>query len=507
MGASGADRTHPADPIGISLCYSIRGTTNKPPGVRAEKAWVPLIQMSYGNSLACSASSSFRSKLPRVLLASLLAVCSSAAQSSSGSDQAVLIQKLMDRIDELEKRVSELEGEKRANTGAPASPAASAQAQPAPTTSAQPATPAVATAAPAEAPAPTESSMGGMQHPDHAIAAQSGDVTYPSLHVAGFSDIDFSGTTLKGSHSGFNEGQFILHFSSALSPRVSFFGELSFTARADAGLGSPPATGFNVEVERSIIRFEKNDHLKVSFGRYHTPINYWNTAFHHGAWLQTTISRPEMIQFGGSFLPVHFVGALAEGSFPMRGLNLHYSSGIGNGRASVINRDGDFGDVNNNRAWLVNLFAIPDHPYGLEVGGSVYRDKVDPAVGEPNREWIESAHVVWLKESPEFIAEFSNVSHTVIGTGRQFNSQAWYMQGAYRLPGNARAWKPYYRFEYIHIPRGDRLFSAIPDLAGSTAGVRYDLSNFAAFKLEYRNVRRPNIPRVNGIFSQLSFTF
>ena len=67
------------------------------------------------------------SELPRVLLASLLAGCGSAAQSSSGSDQAVLIQKLMDRIDQLEKRVSELEGEKRANTGAPASPASDLQ--------------------------------------------------------------------------------------------------------------------------------------------------------------------------------------------------------------------------------------------------------------------------------------------------------------------------------------------------------------------------------------------
>jgi hypothetical protein len=456
--------------------------------------------------LVCSTRSSFASKLPLVLLASLLAARSSAAQSSSGSDEAVLIQKLMDRIDQLERRVSELEGEKRAGVIAAPSAAATAQTQASAATPPAAPTPAVAAAAPVQPP-PAESAMGGMQHPDHQIAAQSADMTYPSLHVAGFSDIDFSGTTLKGSHSGFNEGQFILHFSSALSPRVSFFGELSFTARADAGLGSPPAAGFNMEVERSIIRFEQNDHLKVSFGRYHTPINYWNTAFHHGAWLQTTINRPEMIQFGGSFLPVHFVGALAEGSFPMGGLNLHYSSGIGNGRGAIISRDGDFGDINNNRAWLVNLFAIPDHPYGLEVGGSVYRDKVNPAVGEANREWIESAHVVWQKENPEFIAEFSNVSHTVIGTGQQFNSQAWYVQGAYRLPAYAKAWKPYYRFEYIHIPKGDRLFSVIPDLAGSTAGVRYDLSNFAAFKLEYRNVRRPNIPRVNGIFSQLSFTF
>ncbi len=84
-----------------------------------------------------------------------------------------------------------------------------------------------------------------------------------------------------------------------MSPRVTYFGELSFTARTDAGLGLPPAPGFNVEVERSLIRFDQSDYFKISFGRYHTPINYWNDTFHHGSWLQTSVSRPEMTQFGG----------------------------------------------------------------------------------------------------------------------------------------------------------------------------------------------------------------
>ena len=86
------------------------------------------------------------------------------------------------------------------------------------------------------------------------------------------------------------------------------------------------------EVERLVVRYDANDRFKVSFGRYHTPINYWNTAFHHGQWLQTTISRPEMTQFGGSFIPVHFIGTLVEGEVPAGGLNLNYNGGIGNGR-------------------------------------------------------------------------------------------------------------------------------------------------------------------------------
>ena len=137
---------------------------------------------------------------------------------------------------------------------------------------------------------------------------------YPSLHLSGFADVDFATQNKSEGPRGFSEGQFVLHLASALSPRVNMFGELSFTPRADAGTGSPAATGFNAEVERVIIRFDQSDRLKVSFGRYHTPVNWWNTAFHHGQWLQTTISRPEMIQFGGKFIPVHFVGELVEGS-------------------------------------------------------------------------------------------------------------------------------------------------------------------------------------------------
>jgi hypothetical protein len=37
--------------------------------------------------------------------------------------------------------------------------------------------------------------------------------------------------------------------------------------------------------------------------------------------------------------------------------------------------------------------------------------------------------------------------------------------------------------------------------------VRYDISSFAAIKLEFRRQRRPGLPIVNGGFMQTSFTF
>ena len=389
--------------------------------------------------------------------------------------QTETIETLLARIERLERRVAELEGSK-------------VQAQPAAQRTEQ-------TQVPAEA-----------LHPEVAQSASEG----PSLKIAGFSDFNFSGSDQKGTKSGFTEGQFVLHLNSNLTQKVSFMGELSLTARTDAGGGMPPVTGFNAEVERSIIRFEHNDYLKVSFGRYHTPINYWNTAFHHGQWLQTTVSRPEMVQFGGRFIPVHFVGGLVEGAVGAAGLNFNYNFGVGNGRGSVISRGGDAGDINNSRAWLVNMFIKPDKLYGLQVGGSAYRDKISTG-GRDFGEWISSAHVVWNRETPEVIAEFANVRHENLTTASPVsNSQAYYFQTGYRLPVFDKRFKPYYRFEYIHIPRSDFLFQSpvVPNLAGSVAGLRYDLTSFAALKFEYRNQRRdPGQPRINSGFVQTSFTF
>jgi hypothetical protein len=412
-----------------------------------------------------------------------------------------LIDKLLGRIDSLEKRVAELE---RGNSTARAA--------------AGPGVPAVRTATPSAA-----ESM-HMSHDaapvPQAPTAETAPPVYPLLKISGFGDVDFSSTSLHGAnggfgaqtllapHSGFEEGQFTLHLSSALSPKVSVFGETTLTARADAGTGTPAAPGFNAEVERLIIRYDANDFFKLSFGRYHTPINYWNTAFHHGQWLQTTISRPEMTQFGGSFIPVHFIGALVEGSTPLGGLNLNYDFGMGNGRGQVLSRGGDFSDINNNRAWLANLFVKPNGLFGLQLGGSVYRDELNPLTGPAAREWIESGHLVWQRETPEFIAEFANVKHEPINGAPASNSQAFYAQTAYRLPWLQKIWKPYYRFEYIHVPHSDAIFRpVVPTFHASTVGLRYDITTFAAFKFEYRHYVRRDAPGIFGFFGQTSFTF
>jgi hypothetical protein len=423
----------------------------------------------------------------------MLCLAASAARGQTSTpppDQPELVKSLLERIDKLEKRVNELESKQACSSG-PCD--ASARVITASSVESHAATP---------QDAPTPAPQAAHQEHEHAAPIQD-QATFPSLQIRGFGDVDFSATDQRGTTSGFTLGQFVLHISSPLSRKVTYFGEVSFTAQPSQ---------YSLEVERTLIRYDYNDFFKLSFGKYHTPINYWNTAFHHGLWLQTTISRPEMVQFGGRFLPVHFVGLLAEGEIPSGPVGLNYQVGLGNGRGSIISRAGDSGDVNNNRAWVMNLFARPPRIYGLQVGGSLYGDEITSGTLPRTQELISSAHIIWAHENPEFLAEFSNVRHHVPQTGRTFNSQAYYVQVGYRLPWFEKKWKPYYRFEHIHIPAGEPVFDVpgfdVPDFVGSTLGVRYDITEFAAFKTEYRNFERgTNQPRFNGVFLQTSFTF
>jgi hypothetical protein len=411
------------------------------------------------------------------------------------------MQEMRARIEKLEKLVAELQIEKESKNSVATAQAASEPMQTPPTPNSHAAEPA-----------------GPIMTADHSAGQGGGangvEEKYPALHFRGFGDVDFSAMDEKGAKSGFNLGQFILHLSSPLSQKVAVFAETSFTAQA-----GPQATAYNLDVERLIIRYDYNDFFKLSFGRYHTPINYWNTAFHHGAWLQTTIARPEMIRFGGRFQPVHFLGMLAEGNIPSGPIGLGYNAGLGNGRSGNIARPGDSGDVNNNRAWVVSVFSRPAALNGLQVGGAAYGDLISTVpelTGNPQfRELITSAHIVWTKESPEFLAEFAHVRHRNAFTQAEFNSNAAYMQVGYRLPGEASKWKPYYRYEWSNINPSDPLFTVssqpaaqVMDLTGSTVGVRYDITSLAAFKGEYRHTeRRFTQPAVNGFFLQTSFTF
>ncbi len=295
---------------------------------------------------------------------------------------------------------------------------------------------------------------------------------------------------------GFFIGQVVGHGNVRMSERTSFFGELSATAH-DAN--------YTIEVERAILRYDFVDAFKLSVGRYHTPVSYWNTAYHHGLWLQTSVARPEMIKVGGTFIPVHFVGAMAEGRINTGALGISYEVGVGNGRGANIARGGDAGDVNRSRA---TLLALRFRPYdtGLQIGGAVYFDRItgDTLFGSFD-ERISSAHIVWDRGAPELIAEYAQVHHDPALTGDALDSDAWYVQAGWRLGGALNRFKPYGRIERVDINGDDPIFASAMRYRGIIGGLRFDFDTFAALKGEYRRERFGMNDWSNGFYLQAAF--
>jgi hypothetical protein len=322
------------------------------------------------------------------------------------------------------------------------------------------------------------------------------DSSYPQFHLMGFGDISYlSSDSDQG--DGFAIGQAVAHFAAALDESLSVFGEFSLTAHDSE---------YTIEAERLIVRYEFSDLFKLSAGRYHTPIGYWNTSFHHGAWLQTTVSRPEMVKFGSKIVPIHFVGGLIEGSLPNNALGLSYLAGFGNGRHANIARAGDAGDINGDNAWMVQVNFGPARYYGFHTGFGLYTDTVNPDGQPAVDESIASAYVAWAKESPEVLVEFLREKHELAADSSvNGDTTAWYAQFAYRLGGAYRDWKPYLRIERTDVDDSDPLLGELGlDYRGGILGVRWDFNQYAALKAEYRNEEFNHMGRENNFRLQVA---
>jgi hypothetical protein len=319
----------------------------------------------------------------------------------------------------------------------------------------------------------------------------------PEFNFMGFGDVSY--ISRDGSdEDGFFIGQAVAHMTASLGNSLSVFGEVSATAKDSE---------YSFEVERLIVKYEFSDLLKLSAGRYHTPIGYWNSAFHHGAWLQTTTTRPEVFRFGSQIVPIHFVGVLAEGNWPENRLGLSYMAGFGNGRHANIARAGDAGDINGDKAWMVQFRAAPENFFGLEAGIGFYTDEVQPDGEPPVDESTFSAFIAWSQESPEIIIEYLHSEHELVSDGSVSGDvDAWYAQFAYRLKGEWSNWKPYTRFEQTEVDDSDPLLGALGlDYDAAVFGVRWDFNPYAALKAEYRNEEFDDLGREDNFRVQLSF--
>ncbi|VAW65135.1 hypothetical protein MNBD_GAMMA11-2129 [hydrothermal vent metagenome] len=100
--------------------------------------------------------------------------------------------------------------------------------------------------------------------------------------------------------------------SSDIFAIIDFFGSASYGQFRL--LGEVVLTEDDVEAERLQLGYEFSGAATGWLGRFHNPLGFWNTQFHHGTYLQTSISRPEIakLEHNGGLFPSHITGVLLE---------------------------------------------------------------------------------------------------------------------------------------------------------------------------------------------------
>lgn len=424
----------------------------------------------------------------------LLLVLQSAILSAQAADPGApvdqhTVRMLLERINQLEARVAQLEAARQT------SPASPSMAMPASEASTQ---------------ASTTASGSLQQDQAEPTEPERMDVSKTLLRIRGFGDINLHGDTGRGDTTSFSLGQLNLFVTSDISEKFKFLSEIVFEGGPDNiyGVTRGEPNLMSVDIERYLLEYSYNDYLNISAGRYHTAIGYYNTAYHHGTWFQTTTGRPFLFQFEdrGGILPIHTVGVSAHGLIPSGSLGLHYVAEVGNGRASRNPIDQEpvqnVVDDQNHKAFNLGLYARPDAVPGLQVGFSGYHDLLAP-INQPRiGETILAAHAVYIVPKFEWLNEALVVRHSQ-GSSRVFQTPGFYSQ----ISRQFGAYRPYFRYEYVNANENEPIFPDVGLRHGPSVGLRYDASESVALKLQYDHVELRHQPAVNALGLQVGFTF
>jgi hypothetical protein len=403
--------------------------------------------------------------LPLLLLRVMPPALGAEEPAPPAKEDRELIQQLLQRVSDLEAEVKALKAE-RAKSAPPA-----------------------ATPVPPPSEAPAGEPRAEVRLPEEGRG----------LQIRGFSDIDFSTSNRKGSTSSFALGQLDLFITSRLSDKFNVLNENVIEANDE--------NAFGFEIERLLLQYSANDYFNLAVGRYHTAIGFYNTAYHHGTWLQTATGRPFLFAFEdeGGILPIHNVGMSATGSIPSGRLGLRYTAEIGNGRTSRTRTAEPVQNVideNNTKALNFALQARPETVPGLQVGASFYIDKLRPEGLPSIQETIPAGYIVYQSPTFEWLNEGLVIRHKV-RDGKSFSTGAFYTQIA-RQFGKFR---PYFRYQYVNAPEDEPIYQGLGFRGGPSLGVRFDANDSTALKLQYDRTDEQDGKGFDTLTLQSAFTF
>ena len=273
------------------------------------------------------------------------------------------------------------------------------------------------------------------------------------------------------------------------------------------------ADDFNeAEIERVSLKYTFTEKFALSAGRFHTPLGYWNTTYHHGQRLFDTAERPFFLEFedserGTGVLPMHTVAMRASGKWELNAGSYDYDLLVGNAHrldSTEESHDDEEGAELDPRyrldersqlsTTLRGKFTSIDNSWQLSIFGRDHtildngRISDGALAGRGNdlfQQQILGADTRFEKGSWEFIAEYFYIRNKEkFADKNSHNSHAYYAQLAYKISSNL---KGVYRYSRLDFEDDDSYYQllAAQDVAHHVFTLRYDINLNHTIKLEY----------------------
>lgn len=268
-----------------------------------------------------------------------------------------------------------------------------------------------------------------------------------------------------------------------------------------------------LDLERLTLGYTFSDALRVRAGRFHTPLGFWNTAYHHGVQLQSTILRPEFLNFedDAGILPTHTIGAYLSGRVRTTVGAVEYGALFGNGPKVTANEEGDANVLSpnnisdNNIGKAVGLHAAlsPEMIPGLKIGVSGYMARVqtdedaldvapkDGVVDNPVDvdQTILGAALTYSIGDLSLAGEYFSIEDENNASGESDTNDAYYGLITYAFKDR---WIPYLMYENMKADEDDPYFFSLGtgDMTKWTAGLRYNINYRSSLKGEFRSVEK-----------------
>ena len=298
--------------------------------------------------------------------------------------------------------------------------------------------------------------------------AARGGLKLGGLPLHGFADIGAGrsreANTLRTGAKGFNIANFSLYLTPEFGDRVKSLVELVFEVDRGGDVGA--------DLERLQMGYTFSDAATLWGGRFHTPYGAWNTLYHHGAQIQTSLTRPRFLEFEdrGGILPAHTVGAWLTGT--LSGDNLRFNYDLYTGNSPTVQVDATRpapGGVLNPRAGGMDQYSAtmgfraevaPRGALdGLKLGVHALRSNVqDVPLVNHTRLTFYGPYLSYSNDQWKVLAElYKFQNRDLSGITGKHNSTAWYAQVGYSLGRTT----PYVRAEHTSLDQTDNYFAAL----------------------------------------------